>query len=161
LSGDGHPRRLARSWPVIAARPFAGRLRRHALCKSARSPDHHGPATDPQLGRARSRGPDRTYQRYRRAGDQRTIAGDADRARLRRGLAQAGAGPSKARTCSQLAGNDGQWGPDNREKEKKMSMTRTIKQTAATAAILIGLGFGATAAEAQTVALVTINQQAL
>lgn len=42
-----------------------------------------------------------------------------------------------------------------------MNMTRTIKQTAAAAAILIGLGFGATAAEAQTVALVTINQQAL
>jgi ribose transport system substrate-binding protein len=41
-----------------------------------------------------------------------------------------------------------------------MNMTRTIKQTAA-AAILVGLGFGATAAEAQTVALVTINQQAL
>jgi len=38
---------------------------------------------------------------------------------------------------------------------------KTIKRTATVAAILAGLGFGASAAEADTVALVTINQQAL
>jgi ribose transport system substrate-binding protein len=42
-----------------------------------------------------------------------------------------------------------------------MTMMQTIKRTTAAVAIMAGLGFGAAAAQAETVALVTINQQAL
>jgi ribose transport system substrate-binding protein len=42
-----------------------------------------------------------------------------------------------------------------------MTMMQTFKRTAAAVAILAGLGFAASAAQAETVALVTINQQAL